>query len=174
MPSSSTDTLCQRLIVQISEEDKFHREVEENEQEKVIFVTDLRLQQIRYDTSKDLSLQTIVARDSFEFDGQHYLVVVDLLSDYNEIKELRSLLTTAELVDQMKQVFAVHDFPVTLISDNGINYASQEFSLFAKAWDFHHLTYSANHPKAISSQDHEIHSHKSHQTGKEKISGKPS
>ena len=39
-----------------------------------------------------------------------------------------------------------HGIPLTLISNNGPNYASEEFSLFAKAWDFQHLTYS---PKAI-------------------------
>lgn len=48
----------------------------------------------------------------------------------------------------MKRVFAVHDIPFTLISDNGINCASEEFTLFAKTWDFHRLTSSANHPKA--------------------------
>ena len=51
----------------------------------------------------------IVASDCFECDGSHYLIVVDLYSDYIEIKQLY----------------------VTLISDNGLNYASAGFSYFA-------------------------------------------
>lgn len=62
----------------------------------------------------------IVASDCFECDGQHYLVVVDLYSDLIEIKELKAL-STIELIDQLKQIFAVHGVPITLISDNGPN-----------------------------------------------------
>ena len=89
----------------------------------------------------------IVASDCFECDGQHYLVVVDLYSDLIEIKELKAL-STIELIDQLKQIFAVHGVPITLISDNGPNYASKEFRLFAKTWDFQHLKSSPYHPKA--------------------------
>ena len=94
-------------------------------------------------------LWQIVASDCFECDSQHLLLVVDLLSDYIEIKELKSL-TTATLVNKMKQVFPVHGIPVPLISDNGPNYASEEFCLFTKAWDFHHLTSCPHHFISIS------------------------
>ena len=65
-------------------------------------------------------------------------------------------MTTAELIDQIKQVFAVHDIRVTLISDNGPDYASEEFSLFPKAWHFHHLTSSPHHPKANGKAESEV------------------
>lgn len=89
----------------------------------------------------------IVASDCFECDGQHYLVVVDLYSYFIEIKELK-MLSTTKLIDQLKQIFAVHGIPITLNLDNGPNYASEEFRLFAKTWDFQHLTSSPHHPKS--------------------------
>ena len=89
----------------------------------------------------------IVASDCFECDNQHYLVVVDLYSDFIEIRKLDTLATST-LVEQLKQVFAIHGVPVTLISDNGPNYASAEFHQFTQAWDFQHLTSSPHYPKS--------------------------
>ena len=74
----------------------------------------------------------IVASDCFECDNQHYLAVVDLYSDFIEIRKLDTLATST-LVEQLKQVFAIHGVPVTLISDNGPNYASAEFYQFTQA-----------------------------------------
>ena len=87
----------------------------------------------------------IVASDCFECDNQHYLVVVDLYSDFIEIRKLDTLVTPT-LVEQLKQVFAIHG--VTLISDNGPNYASAELCQFTQAWDFQHLTSSPHYPKS--------------------------
>ena len=89
----------------------------------------------------------IVARDCFECDGSHYLIVVDLYSDYIEIKQLNSL-SSAALIEQVKHIFAVHGIPITLISDNGPNYASVEFTDFSHDWDIQHVTSSPHHPKA--------------------------
>jgi len=51
---------------------------------------------------------------------------------------------------QLKQVFTLHDVPaaVTLISDNGPNYASTEFSMLTKLWDFPHITISPRYHKS--------------------------
>ena len=89
----------------------------------------------------------IVASDCFECDGSHYLIVVDLYSDYIEIKQLNSL-SSAALIEQLKQIFAVHGIPVTVISDNGPYYASVEFTDFTHDWDIQHVTSSPHHPKA--------------------------
>lgn len=89
----------------------------------------------------------IVASDCFECDNQHYLVVVDLYSDFIEIRKLDTL-TTLTLVEQLKQVFGMHAVPVTLISENGPNCASAEFYQFTQAWDFQHLTSSPHYPKS--------------------------
>ncbi len=45
----------------------------------------------------------------------------------------------------MKSMFAKHGIPDTVVSDNGPQYASTEFSNFAKAWEFEHVTSSPGH-----------------------------
>ena len=91
----------------------------------------------------------IVASDCFECDNQHYLVAVDLYSDFIEIRKLDTLATLT-LVEQLKQFFAIHGVPVTLISDNGPNYmyVPAEFHQFTQACDFQHLTSSPHYPKS--------------------------
>ena len=89
----------------------------------------------------------IVASDCFECDNQHYLVVVDLYSDFIEIRKLDTLATPT-LVEQVKQVFAIHGVPVTLISANGPNYASAEFHQFTQACEFQHLSSSPHYLKS--------------------------
>ena len=89
----------------------------------------------------------IVASNFFKCDNQHYLVVVDLYSDFIKIRKLDTLATLT-LIEQQKQVFAIHRVPVTLVSDNGPNYASAEFYQFTQAWDFQHLMTSPHYPKS--------------------------
>lgn len=48
----------------------------------------------------------------------------------------------------MKATFARLGIPERVISDNGPQYASHEFSEFAKEWDFIHETSSPNHQQA--------------------------
>lgn len=71
----------------------------------------------------------IVACDCFECDGSHYLIVVDLFSDCIEMKQMKSL--SSATFDWSAQgnlcCLWIH---VTLISDNGPNYVSVEFSDF--------------------------------------------
>ena len=89
----------------------------------------------------------IVASDCFECDGSRYLIVVDLYSDYIEIKQLNSL-SSAALIEQLKQIFAVHGIHIALISDNGPNFTSVEFTDFTHDWDIQHVTSSPHHAKA--------------------------
>ena len=48
------------LIFQVSQEKSFCKEVEETNLEEVVFVTDKRLEQIHLETSKDMSLRTLM------------------------------------------------------------------------------------------------------------------
>ena len=48
------------LIFQVNLEDRVRQEVEDINLEEAIFVTDQRLGQIRHETSKDASLQTLM------------------------------------------------------------------------------------------------------------------
>jgi len=44
-------------------------------------------------------------------------------------------------------VFAIHEAPITVISDDGPRYASAEFHQFTVACDFQHLTSNPHYPK---------------------------
>ena len=47
----------------------------------------------------------------------------------------------------MKIVFARHGIPNTVISDNGPQFSSRDFSLFSKSYGFTHSTSSPKHPQ---------------------------
>ena len=73
----------------------------------------------------------VMASDVFELHKSHYVVMVDIHSDYVEACPLPDL-TSGTLIEVVKQVFATHGTPAVLISDNGPSYALQEFQQFAK------------------------------------------
>ena len=87
-----------------------------------------------------------VATDLFEWKQANYLLVVDYFSRYIEIARLNRP-TTSEVVVHLKSIFARHGIPETLISDNGPQYASQEFADFARDYEFEHYTSSPYFPQ---------------------------
>ncbi len=86
-----------------------------------------------------------VATDLFEFQGSQYILVVDYFSRYIEVSKLR-ITTSAEIIHQLKRLFARHGIPETVISDNGPQYTSNEFATFGAQYGFTHLTSSPGHP----------------------------
>ncbi|XP_032239683.1 uncharacterized protein K02A2.6 [Nematostella vectensis] len=88
-----------------------------------------------------------VASDCIEMQDEHYLVLVDLYSDYIELVQLPDM-SSKTLIQQIKPIFATHGTPAVLISDNGTNYSSQEFQEFTKAWEIYHVTVSPHHHKS--------------------------
>ena len=88
----------------------------------------------------------VVASDLFEWRQATYLLVVDYFSRFIEIARLNRT-TTSEVVTHLKSIFARHGIPETLISDNGPQYASQEFAEFARDYEFEHRTSSPYFPQ---------------------------
>ena len=88
-----------------------------------------------------------VAADLMEFKKAQYLVVVDYYSRYIELSKLEST-TSAAVINHMKSIMARHGVPETLVSDNGPQFASKEFSAFAKDYGFSHITSSPGHASA--------------------------
>ena len=89
-------------------------------------------------------LWQFVASDCFEINGKHYVVLVDIYSDFIELSQLPDLNSNA-LIKAIKPVFATHGAPATLITDNGTNFISSEFCRFLKSWDVNHITSSPHH-----------------------------
>ena len=88
-----------------------------------------------------------IGTDLFEFKSKHYLLVVDYGSRWLDFKELGST-TSQAVIRGLCEVFATHGSPKVLISDNGPQYASQQFLAFSKDWGFTHITSSPRYPKA--------------------------
>ena len=89
----------------------------------------------------------MVASDLFEYSGRSYLLVVDYHSRYPEIARLENT-SSATVINHLKSIFARHGIPSMLRSDNGPQYASREFALFAEEYDFTHVTSSPRYPQA--------------------------
>ena len=89
----------------------------------------------------------VVTTDCFQTAGHHYCIFVCVHSDNIGICELEDL-TGKTLINKTKHVFATHGIPVTLISDNGPNYALHEFAEFARSWDVLHITSSLHHSQS--------------------------
>ena len=86
-----------------------------------------------------------VASDLFEYLGEHYLLVVDYYSRWIEISHLRSL-TSSSVINSFKAIFARMGIPERLMTDNGTQYTSSEFSKFSQNYGFKHVTSSPHHP----------------------------
>ena len=72
---------------------------------------------------------------------KHYVITVDNSSDYFEMDHLYCTSTSA-IVKNLKNHFARHGIPDEVMTDNGPNLVSDEFSKFAKSWNFLHTTSS--------------------------------
>ena len=89
----------------------------------------------------------VVGTDLFEIDGTHYLLTVDYFSRYPEVKRLTTT-TSAAVITALKEVFARHGIPEEVRSDNGPQFASQEFARFACSYEFRHITSSPRFPQS--------------------------
>ena len=85
-----------------------------------------------------------LAMDLFQLDNKDYIVLVDFYSDFFEIEKLTST-TSGAVIRFLKESFARHGIPSTLISDNGPQFVSEEFKRFVRKWEFLHVTSSPYH-----------------------------
>ena len=67
--------------------------------------------------------------DLFHHKGETYLLVVDYFSRYPEISKL-STTTSQEIINTLRLIFARHGVPEVLRRGNGLQYVSQEMSVF--------------------------------------------
>ena len=87
-----------------------------------------------------------LASDLFEFKGKTYIIVVDYFSRYIEILKL-STTSSASIITALKTIFSRQGIPDVLVTDNGPQYASQEFRKFSTSYNFNHQTSSPFHPQ---------------------------
>ena len=95
-------------------------------------------------TLPDLPFQK-VATDLFEW-NKPYLLVVDYYSRFVEIAKL-SGSTATEVITHTKSIFARHGIPEVVVSNNGPQYSSAEYTQSAREYGFSHVTSSPLYPQ---------------------------
>ena len=88
-----------------------------------------------------------LAIDLFVYDSVNYLVLVDYFSDFWKVAMLNNTMWTS-IIKFCKQQFSRHGIPDILISDNGPQLKSSEFTEFARTWQFTHVTTSPYHSQS--------------------------
>ena len=67
--------------------------------------------------------------------------MVDSYSGWFEM-DLLPESSSRTVISKMKRLFSTHGIPEKLLTDNGRQFVSREFELFAKEWNFAHITSS--------------------------------
>ena len=86
-----------------------------------------------------------VHADFGEWRGTHFLVVVDAYSKWPEVRRMRST-TTQHTIEVLLDIFATHGLPRVLVTDNGPQFTSIEFSNFLSSNCIAHRTSAPYHP----------------------------
>ena len=93
-----------------------------------------------------------IATDLFVFQDNTYMVVVDLFSGFPVVRQLHGE-STKLVLDALKDVFSNFGIPVTIISDNGPCYKSQEFNNFCARFEINHITGASYNHQANSNAE---------------------
>ena len=88
----------------------------------------------------------VIGIDLFELKGVTYLLVVDY---FPEIAKLTST-TSLTVINVLKSIFGI---PEIIRSDNGPQYALQDFSQFEESYGFQHLISSPHYPQSNGQAD---------------------
>ncbi len=88
-----------------------------------------------------------VGTDLFELKGIHYLLTVDYFSRYPEVTKLTTT-TSSAVIAGLKAAFSRHGIPEVVRSDNGPQYSSHEFAMFADSYGFKHVTSNPLFPQS--------------------------
>ena len=78
----------------------------------------------------------------------NYLLVVDYFSRYPVVIKLGNITTSTAVISALKSIFSQFGIPETVMSDNGPQYASQEFCDFSHSYNFSHITNNPYYPQS--------------------------
>ncbi|XP_054708231.1 uncharacterized protein K02A2.6-like [Uloborus diversus] len=77
----------------------------------------------------------------------NYLIVVDSFSKWIEVIKMSSTVSSSTIA-ALQQLFSRYGFPLEIVSDNGPQFISHEFSQFLKSVGVVHTLIPAYHPKS--------------------------
>lgn len=96
-----------------------------------------------------------VGTDTFHFNNEIYLIVVDYYSKYIEVSKVCSLMS-CEIIQHLKNIVSRYEIPETVVSDNGPEYSSHLFKEFSNSWNFNHVTSSPRYPQSNGQAERSI------------------
>ena len=79
------------------------------------------------------------------FAGKMFLIVVDAHSKWPEV-HIMSSTTAAKTIAVLRELFARYGLPHQLVSDNGPQFAAEEFTMFLRVNGVKHIKYAPYHP----------------------------
>lgn len=85
--------------------------------------------------------------DFAQKDQGQYLIVVDSFSKWLEVIKMPST-TSANTIDALQRLFTRYGFPLEIVSDNGPQLTSSEFSSFLKSVGILHTLVPTYHPQS--------------------------
>lgn len=89
----------------------------------------------------------VLGTDLFKYAGMDYLIVADYYSKYVITRRMHQTSSKA-VIAALKQIMGEYGIPQKLISDNGPQYASDEFTRFVQHWNINHSTSSPHFPQS--------------------------
>eukprot|EP00117_Sycon_ciliatum_P020115 scpid97091/ scgid18017/ Uncharacterized protein K02A2.6 len=84
--------------------------------------------------------------DFAEFQSQYFLIIVDAFSKWLDVCELGSSASTSKTIACLLRFISTHGIPHLLVSDNGPQFTSREFSAFCQENGIKHQTTPPYHP----------------------------
>lgn len=99
------------------------------------------------DTETSSRPWSIIYADLFVYKGHSYLLCVDHFSKWPEFAKLENQ-TSGNTILHLKSIFSRIRIPDKLISDNGPQFACENFRAFSKDYGFVHITTGPHFPQA--------------------------
>ncbi|XP_037930616.1 uncharacterized protein K02A2.6-like [Teleopsis dalmanni] len=81
------------------------------------------------------------------FMGINFFIVVDAHSKWVEVK-ITSTINAIRTIELMREIFATHGIPDTIVSDNGRTFVSEEFEKYLKLSGIKHIRTAPYHPSS--------------------------
>ena len=81
------------------------------------------------------------------FEGKMFLIVIDAYSKWLEVIPV-SAANSSVTIEHLRNMFATHGLPKSLMTDNGTQFTSMEFESFVKKNGIRHIRSSPYHPSS--------------------------
>ena len=92
-----------------------------------------------------------IASDYFQLEGKHYLVTVDRLTNWPDVRQAEPHSNDSGskgLIRVFRELFATFGVPVQVSTDGGPQYIAKDFGDFLDTWGVHHRLSSSYNPQS--------------------------